>query len=212
MHHHTSTATPSPMGAAELTPAARWALAHIRGRTVIGKFACQLWNMPTSVWHGAVAELGEAGYRIEWTHGTVADDPTVTGGYVLRARTARPDPAIGTGGLAMSAAATAGRGLEAPDDRRRSAPADGGRTSPHPQGAAMPPATFAADLATARRERDAHLRRLWQMTIEQRVAAMRRGELTLRQLAAWTGRHPEQVPMLHDEFEWIAIDTPEVCQ
>ena len=38
---------------------------------------------------------------------------------------------------------------------------------------------------------------------------MRRGELTLEQLAAWSARHPDQVPKLHDEFEWIAIKTSE---
>jgi len=37
---------------------------------------------------------------------------------------------------------------------------------------------------------------------------MRRGE----QLAAWSARHPEQVPMLNGEFEWIAIRAPEVCE
>jgi hypothetical protein len=50
------------------------------------------------------------------------------------------------------------------------------------------------------------------MSPEQRVAAMRRGELTVEQLAAWSARHPEQVPMLNGEFEWIAIRTPEACE
>jgi hypothetical protein len=50
------------------------------------------------------------------------------------------------------------------------------------------------------------------MTVEQRIAAMRRGELTREQLAAWTGRSPEQVPMLNGDFEWIAIHTPEICE
>lgn len=73
------------------------------------------------------------------------------------------------------------------------------------------PTTFQEQLAAAERARHARLRRLWQMPPEQRVAAMRRGELTLEQLAAWSARHPEQVPMLNGEFEWIAIRTPEVC-
>ena len=67
-------------------------------------------------------------------------------------------------------------------------------------------------LAAAERARHARLRRLWQMAPEQRVAAMRRGELTVEQLAAWSARHPEQVPMLNGEFEWIAIRMPEVCE
>jgi hypothetical protein len=56
------------------------------------------------------------------------------------------------------------------------------------------------------------LRRLWQMNVEQRIAAMRRGELTYRELAAWSGRHPEQIPLLNGEFEWLATHTPEACE
>jgi hypothetical protein len=74
------------------------------------------------------------------------------------------------------------------------------------------PTTFYEQLTAAERARHARLRRLWQMTAEQRIAAMRRGELTLEQLAAWSARHPEQVPMLNGEFEWIAMRTPEVCE
>ena len=46
----------------------------------------------------------------------------------------------------------------------------------------------------------------------QRVAAMRRGELTYEQLAAWGARHPDQVPTVHGEFEWILAKLPEVCE
>jgi hypothetical protein len=112
----------------------------------------------------------------------------------------------------MTATAAAGRGLAAPDDRRRCAPAQGDGRAPDLQGAAVVPTTFHEQLAAAERARHARLRRLWQMPAEQRVAAMRRGELTLEQLAAWSARHPEQVPMLNGEFEWIAIRTPEVCE
>ena len=56
------------------------------------------------------------------------------------------------------------------------------------------------------------LRSLWQMTPAQRVAAMRRGELTYEQLAAWSARHPDEVPMVHGEFEWILAKLPEVCE
>lgn len=59
----------------------------------------------------------------------------------------------------------------------------------------------------ARAER---LRALWRMTPSQRVAAMRRGELTLEQCAAWAVRHPEQVPLLNGEFEYLAALDPEV--
>ncbi|HEY5285470.1 MAG TPA: hypothetical protein VIJ50_00010 [Solirubrobacteraceae bacterium] len=60
--------------------------------------------------------------------------------------------------------------------------------------------------------RDARLRALWQMTPAQRVAAMRRGELTLEQCSAWAARHPTQVPLLNGEFEHLAVFTPEVCE
>ena len=46
----------------------------------------------------------------------------------------------------------------------------------------------------------------------QRVAAMRRGELTYEQLAAWSARHPDEVPTVHGEFEWILAKLPEVCE
>ncbi len=57
--------------------------------------------------------------------------------------------------------------------------------------------------------RHARLRALWNMTPAQRVAAMRRGELTLEQCAAWASRYSEQVPLLNGEFEYIAAFTPE---
>ncbi len=53
---------------------------------------------------------------------------------------------------------------------------------------------------------------MWQMTIAQRVAAMRRGELTLEQCSAWAARSPEQVPLLNGEFEYLALLAPEVCE
>jgi hypothetical protein len=60
--------------------------------------------------------------------------------------------------------------------------------------------------------RNARLRALWRMTPAQRVAAMRRGELTLEQCGAWAARHPEQVPLLNGEFEYLAVLTSEVCE
>lgn len=47
------------------------------------------------------------------------------------------------------------------------------------------------------------------MTPEERLAAMRAGRLSLFQLARWTARHPDQVPLLNGEFEWLAIKSPE---
>jgi hypothetical protein len=75
--------------------------------------------------------------------------------------------------------------------------------------------TFLEELTQAREARETReerLRPLWQMTVPQRVAAMRRGELTYEQLAAWAGRHRDQVPEVNGEFEWIAAFTPEACE
>jgi len=47
------------------------------------------------------------------------------------------------------------------------------------------------------------LRALWAMTPTQRVAAMRRGELTLKQCFAWAARHPEQIPTVDGTFEFL---------
>jgi hypothetical protein len=71
-----------------LSPTTRRVLAHITGRTVTGRFACPLWDMPPSTWQSALDELEHAGYQIAWTYGHVQDDPTVTGGYILRANPA----------------------------------------------------------------------------------------------------------------------------
>jgi hypothetical protein len=60
--------------------------------------------------------------------------------------------------------------------------------------------------------REAHLRELWEMTPNERLAAMRRDELTLEQCAAWAARFPEQVPLLNGEFEYLARHIPEVCE
>ena len=48
------------------------------------------------------------------------------------------------------------------------------------------------------------------MTPGERVVAMRRGDLTMEQCCAWAARHPEQVPLLHGPFEFIAAYTPEL--
>jgi hypothetical protein len=67
-------------------------------------------------------------------------------------------------------------------------------------------------IARQQRERDADLQPLWRMTVPERIAAMRRGELTYKQCCAWAARHPEQVPLLNGEFEFIAARTPEACE
>jgi hypothetical protein len=54
-----------------------------------------------------------------------------------------------------AAAIPAGRGLDAPDDCRRCAPAQGADRAPDPQGAAVVPTTFHEQLAAAGRARHA---------------------------------------------------------
>jgi len=72
--------------------------------------------------------------------------------------------------------------------------------------------TFHQQLGRYLAEREARLRALWRMTPTERVAAMRRGELTLEQCCAWAARHPEQVPLVNGEFEFIAVRMAEVCE
>jgi hypothetical protein len=83
--------------------------------------------------------------------------------------------------------------------------------APGPPGVAEPGSwwEWCSERELARAER---LRPLWEMSPARRIDAMRRGELTYDQLATWSARHPEQVPMLNGEFEWIAARTPEVCE
>ena len=53
--------------------------------------------------------------------------------------------------------------------------------------------------------------RLWAMTRDERVRAMRAGKLSLRQCLHWASQRPAEVPLLNNEFEFIAITTPEVA-
>jgi hypothetical protein len=62
----------------------------------------------------------------------------------------------------------------------------------------------------ALKAREARLRALWKMTVSQRINAMRKGKLSLEQCAAWAARHPEQMPLLNGEFEYLAAFIPEV--
>ena len=67
------------------------------------------------------------------------------------------------------------------------------------------------------REWEARKQRLMALTAAQRVAAMRAGELSLRELAHWSAVCPDEVPQTctgegsAGEFEWIAAFLPEVA-
>lgn len=70
-------------GAGESLSDERRALAHIRGRTTMGKFAAGLYDWSDERWTGAINGLTAAGYPVQQVHGTIADDPTVTRGWVF---------------------------------------------------------------------------------------------------------------------------------
>jgi hypothetical protein len=67
-------------------------------------------------------------------------------------------------------------------------------------------------LVRLRVEREARLEALWRMTPNERIAAMRRGDLSMEQCCAWAARYPRQVPLINDEFEFIAAYMPEICE
>jgi hypothetical protein len=58
------------------------------------------------------------------------------------------------------------------------------------------PGALAAEVATV----------LAAMTYEERVSAYRSGALSTHELAVAAARFPKEMPLLNDEFEWIAID------
>lgn len=67
-------------------------------------------------------------------------------------------------------------------------------------------------LATQRASRKEGSKALWKMSADERVTAMRRGELTRDQLFEWAKRAPREVPLINGEFEFIAALTPEVAE
>ncbi len=76
----------------------------------------------------------------------------------------------------------------------------------------MSPGTFSELLFRITTERAARLEALWRMTPNERVAAMRRGDLTMEQCCAWAARHPRQVPLINGEFEFIAAHMTEIYE
>lgn len=69
------------------------------------------------------------------------------------------------------------------------------------------------------REWEARKDRLMAMTATQRVAAMRAGQLTYRELCHWSSVRPDEVPIVSTgsglgggEFEWLAAFTPEIAE
>jgi hypothetical protein len=50
------------------------------------------------------------------------------------------------------------------------------------------------------------------MTHAERVTAMQQGQLSLRQLAYWSGRRGDEVPLIGGEFAYIARYDAEYCE
>lgn len=46
---------------------------------------------------------------------------------------------------------------------------------------------------------------LERMTSPERLRAYRSGAFTRREVSIWTARHPEEVPIVNGEFEWVAL-------
>jgi hypothetical protein len=67
-------------------------------------------------------------------------------------------------------------------------------------------------LARQRASRKERSEALWKMSADERVAAMRRGELTWGQLYEWAGRAGHEVPRLNGEYAFIAAKTPEAAE
>jgi hypothetical protein len=69
------------------------------------------------------------------------------------------------------------------------------------------------------REWQARKDRLMAMSAAQRVAAMRAGQLTYRELCHWSAVRPDEVPIISTgsslgggEFEWLAALMPEIAE
>jgi hypothetical protein len=67
-------------------------------------------------------------------------------------------------------------------------------------------------LAAQRANRAERSRALWEMSPEERQAAMWAGRLSWGQLFEWAKRAPHEVPLINDEFAFIAAYTPEVAE
>ena len=79
-----------PQVEAELSAEAARVVTHVRAPTDVGKFATGLRGMSEASWRSALEKLRAAGHRTERMPGTVADDPTVTGGSYCANRGSGP--------------------------------------------------------------------------------------------------------------------------
>ena len=61
------------------------------------------------------------------------------------------------------------------------------------------------------KSREEQLDELWKMTPAERQAAMWADELSGTQLIEWARRAPKEVPLINNEWAFIAAHTPEVA-
>jgi hypothetical protein len=65
---------------------------------------------------------------------------------------------------------------------------------------------------------EARKERLMAMSADERVAAMRAGQLSYRELTHWSAVRPDEVPVVRTgqgypgEFEWIAMFEPDIAE
>ncbi|HEX4306451.1 MAG TPA: hypothetical protein VHZ54_10460 [Solirubrobacterales bacterium] len=53
---------------------------------------------------------------------------------------------------------------------------------------------------------------LARMSAEERLRAYRAGAFTRAERTAWAARYPEEVPLVDDEFEWIALSLADLAR
>jgi hypothetical protein len=61
------------------------------------------------------------------------------------------------------------------------------------------------DTRSAERLIDGFVAVLRRMSAEERIRASRHGGFSRWERRVWAARYPEEVPLLNDEFEWIAL-------
>jgi hypothetical protein len=72
-----------------------------------------------------------------------------------------------------------------------------------PQATGAPARTPLPAVASLRVDPE-RLQRMWTLTPTERLAAARRGQLTLGEMLRWAARRPHEVPLVAGEFFFIA--------
>jgi hypothetical protein len=91
-------------------------------------------------------------------------------------------------------------------------PQDNGVADPHPRLKEVANNSDGHRPPQPEKSREELSRELWAMTPAQRQAAMWAGELSGGQLMEWAKRAPKEVPLIENEFAFLAANTPEVAE